>query len=269
MTTARSTPHTTTSADGTEIVRWSSGAGPPLLLVHGAMSDHRRWRIVPHLTPHATVHAMDRRGRGESGDALEWSLDREVADIVAVVDAIADESGSPVDVLGHSLGGLLTLRAALDTSNIRRLVVYEPSVNELACSPQTIAAMEAHLGRGDRAAAVRTMMREIVLMPEGEIEYLESLPSWHTRLAAAHTLPRELGTDLVMRPADLRQITVPVVSILGGDSPESVQAAAHMMAANVPRHQLIVIEGQQHVADQVVPEEFARHVLRFLRDEAR
>lgn len=259
--------HTTISPDGTEIARWSSGSGPPLLLVHGAMSDHRRWRLLPHLEPYLTVHAMDRRGRGESGDAPGWSLDREVEDVVAVIEDIATESGSAVNVLGHSLGGLLTLRAALATSTIGRLIVYEPSVTEPPSSARTIAVIEEQLARGDRAQAVRTMMRDLVLIPEEEITYLESLPSWPTRVAAAHTLPRELGADLVMDPDDLRQVPVPVLHLLGGDSPEVPQAAARILASTVPRHRLVVLVGQQHVADQVIPEDFARHVLDFLADD--
>jgi pimeloyl-ACP methyl ester carboxylesterase len=50
-----------------------TGSGPSLLLVHGVMSDHRRWRIIPLLEPSFTMHALDRRGRGESGDASAWS----------------------------------------------------------------------------------------------------------------------------------------------------------------------------------------------------
>jgi pimeloyl-ACP methyl ester carboxylesterase len=53
------------SRDGTEIAYWTSGEGPPLVLVHGAPADHTRFRpLLPHLEPYATVHAMDRRGRG-------------------------------------------------------------------------------------------------------------------------------------------------------------------------------------------------------------
>jgi pimeloyl-ACP methyl ester carboxylesterase len=40
--------------DGTEIGYWSSGQGPPLVLVHGAVADHTRWRpLLPYLEPHA------------------------------------------------------------------------------------------------------------------------------------------------------------------------------------------------------------------------
>lgn len=57
------------SRDGTEIAWWTTGEGPPLLLVHGTTADHTRWRpLLPHLERHVTVHAMDRRDRGASGD---------------------------------------------------------------------------------------------------------------------------------------------------------------------------------------------------------
>ena len=74
------------SRDGTEIGWWTSGEGPPLVLVHGAVADHTRWRpLLPYLEAHATVHAMDRRGRGASGDAPVYDLAREFEDVAAVV----------------------------------------------------------------------------------------------------------------------------------------------------------------------------------------
>src|SRR5680860_470184 len=55
----------TASRDGTSIGYWRSGQGRPMVLVHGTTADHSRWRtVLPLLQPHATVHAVDRRGRG-------------------------------------------------------------------------------------------------------------------------------------------------------------------------------------------------------------
>jgi pimeloyl-ACP methyl ester carboxylesterase len=58
------------SCDGTEIAYRTSGDGPPLLLVHGTAGARERFApLLPYLEPCATVHAMDRRGRGASGAA--------------------------------------------------------------------------------------------------------------------------------------------------------------------------------------------------------
>jgi pimeloyl-ACP methyl ester carboxylesterase len=74
------------------------------VLVHGTGADHRRWApILPAFEARFTVYAVDRRGRGASGDAPQYAIDREVEDVVASVDGI----GGPVDLVGHSLGALL------------------------------------------------------------------------------------------------------------------------------------------------------------------
>lgn len=82
-----------TSRDGTQIAYWTSGEGPPLVVVHGTTADHTRWRpLLPYLEPRATVHALDRRGRGASGDAPDYDVAREFEDVAAVVDAVAQAS---------------------------------------------------------------------------------------------------------------------------------------------------------------------------------
>jgi pimeloyl-ACP methyl ester carboxylesterase len=78
---------TVRSADGTAIAVSRSGHGPPLVLVHGTAADHTRWApVLPAFEEHFTVFAMDRRGRGGSGDADGYELGREFADAAAVID---------------------------------------------------------------------------------------------------------------------------------------------------------------------------------------
>lgn len=67
---------------------------------------------------------MDRRGRGASGDAPDYELKREFEDVAAVVDAVAEASGSTVDVYCSSCGGLCAFGAATLTSNISRFALY-------------------------------------------------------------------------------------------------------------------------------------------------
>ena len=92
------------SKDGTRIAYERSGAGPALVLVHGTTADHTRWApVLPMLERIFTVYAVDRRGRGQSGDAADYSIEREYEDIAAVVSSIP----GPVNLLGHSYGALI------------------------------------------------------------------------------------------------------------------------------------------------------------------
>lgn len=270
MTTFVATgPEHAVSTDGTPIAFWFGGAGPPMLLVHGAMSDHQRWRITQWLQSSRTVYVMDRRGRGASGDAADWSLDREVDDVVAVIGAVAARHGQRVDVLGHSLGGLLSLRATAVSPYVRRLVLYEPAITEAAQPQDVLDRMRRQLEADRPEDVVRIMMREVVRMPEEEIAALEALPSWPSRVAAAHTLPREMSQPLNWGSEEGRSVSVPTLLILGADSPEFVHRGTQRVDDAVPDSRVVVLEGQQHVADQMIPEEFARIVLQFLDTDER
>ena len=70
---------TVRSADGTPIGFERFGEGPPLVLVHGTSSERSRWTPVRALQQRRTVvHAMDRRGRGASGDTAPYRMERGV-----------------------------------------------------------------------------------------------------------------------------------------------------------------------------------------------
>jgi len=270
--TAEATVTRVVSRDGTEIADWTSGVGPPLVLVHGAVADHRRWRpLLPYLEPHACVHALDRRGRGASGDAPAYDLTREFEDVAAVVDAVAAASGSAVDLYGHSFGGLCAYGGATLTANVRRLVLYEgwppvdPAAREL---PAGVGErLDALLAEGDNDAVVATMFREVVRMPEAELTALRAQPAWPARVAAAPTITRELRAlpEVAFDPAQAARITAPTLLLTGSDSRDPFAADTATVAAALPGARVVVLEGQQHVADILAPELVAGHLVAFLR----
>jgi pimeloyl-ACP methyl ester carboxylesterase len=119
--------HWVTSADGVRIGLLTAGSGPGLLLVHGGMGTIQSWqRMWGALTGQRRVTAMDRRGRGSSGDAGNYELSSEYADVAAVAAALAGEQGGPVDVVGHSIGATCVLGAAGLGAPFRRIALYEP-----------------------------------------------------------------------------------------------------------------------------------------------
>jgi pimeloyl-ACP methyl ester carboxylesterase len=262
------------SRDGTQIACWTSGQGPSLVLVHGTPADHTRWRpLLAYLEPHLTVHAMDRRGRGASGDTPDYDLAREYEDVAAVVDAAAEASGAPVDLYGHSHGGIVAFGAATLTSNIRRLVLYEgwpvPNPELYALPPGLEDHMEALLAAGDRDAVVETLFRGLELMSDEDMNAFKAALSWPGRVAAAHAITREVRAETGARldPELAGRITVPVLLVTGENSSDVSKAEIEAVAAALPDARIVVLDGQEHVADVLVPEVFARHLLAFLRDQ--
>jgi pimeloyl-ACP methyl ester carboxylesterase len=255
-----------TSPDGTAIGHWRSGRGSPLVLVHGGTADHTRWRpLRPLLEPHVTLYAVDRRGRGASGDAEDYAVEREFADIAAVVDAVADATGGPVDLLGHSYGAVCALEATLLTAGVRRLVLYEPPVLPPPRSAASDRLAEL-LAQARRAEVVETFFREIVGIPQAQLELMKSLPSWPARVAAAHTVVREerLGDSYRFEPARFASLTGTVLLLAGSNSAPFLQASTQAVAAALPRVTVVTLAGQGHIAIDTVPERFAAAVLGFL-----
>ena len=262
---------TVTAADGAPIAYWRSGEGPPLLLVHGISASHLRWTpVIPALSEHFTVYAFDRRGRGGSGDTDGYEFEREFADTAAAIDAIAATSG-PVNYLGHSYGAITGLEAALLTPNIRQMVLYEPPyrLNEPFISPpDSVARLEGRLAAGDRDGVVEVMMGELVGVPPEALAAMRTTPAWAARMAAAHTIPRELRAleTYVFEPERFRGGDVPTLVLLGGASPPLMHRATHAAAAALPNARVVVLPGQGHVAMDSATEFFVDEVVRFLTD---
>jgi pimeloyl-ACP methyl ester carboxylesterase len=268
--TADPTVSHTTSRDGTEIGYWTSGEGPPLVLVHGGLGDHTRWDTLrPYLEPHFTVHAMDRRGRGASGDAADYDVAREFEDVAAVVDAVARDSGSAVNVYGVSFGGLCAMRAATLTSHVGKLALYEgwpPVPAELTPPAGFMAQMEELLAAGKREAALEAAYRTLLGVTDDQLADFKAQPAWPARVAAAHTIPRELRTvpETHFDPGQAAKITAPTLLLVGAEGPDW---RPEIMVDTLPDARVAVLDGQGHLADLLAPELVAEHLLAFLRDE--
>lgn len=253
------------SRDGTTIACHVVGEGSPLVLVHGTSADHSRWAaILPRLAEHFTTYAVDRRGRGASGDGDEYSIEAEFDDTAAVVESI----GGEVDVLGHSYGAICSLEATLRTDGVRRLVLYEPPlpVGIEIYPPGAIDRLSELAAAGDREGVVSTFFMEVLRMPPHELEAIRRDPSWQGRLAAAHTLPRELRADEQFRAdfARYTNVSVPTLLLIGGDSPPFLVEPSRRLERAIPGARLATMPGQQHVAMNTAPDLFLELVLEFL-----
>jgi pimeloyl-ACP methyl ester carboxylesterase len=260
---------TVASKDGTPIAVERCGSGSPLVFVHGSTSDHdTAFRfVIPMLDRYFTIHAMDRRGRGGSGDGPTYSLERELEDVAAVIDS----AGEPVNLFGHGFGALLALETAVHSTSVRKLCIYEGGITTSRSTiypAGTIERMEEFLEEGNRDGVVVTFMRDIIDMSTDDLGVLRSQPRWLERLKNAHTIPRELHVDRDYRfdPTRFADFQTPTLILVGEHSPESDQVDAEVLARALPNSRLEVLPGQGHAATHTSPEMFAGVVGDFFLD---
>jgi N-formylmaleamate deformylase len=101
----------------------------PLVIVPGISSPAATWTSVGvSLSQTRRVLILDVRGRGlsEGGEYLDYSLDACAHDLTAF---LASMEFGPVDVLAHSMGGRIALRASSITSDFRRLALIDPPLS--------------------------------------------------------------------------------------------------------------------------------------------
>lgn len=212
-----------------------------------------------HLSPHFTVFAYDRRGRGESGDTLPYAVEREVEDL----DAMISETGGSAFVFGHSSGAVLALEAArLLPTKISKLAMYEPPFIIDDSNPPAPEDFAPHLmelvSSGRRGEAVEYFMTQVGTPAEVVAQLLQS-PMWPGFEAVAHTLAYDvtiMGNTQRGDPLPLRKwasVTVPTLVMDGGESPTFMHSGAQALTDILPNAQHRTLEGQTHgVADEVL-----------------
>lgn len=269
------------SHDGTPIAWFRTGrvGAPPLLLIHGATADHTTFRVVgPMFAASHDVFAMDRRGRGASGDGpagTAYAIEYEYEDVATVVETVAGQTGKPVDVLGHSYGGRVALGAVPLTISLRRLITYESAPAAPGTSferPGLTWRLSDLEAAGDRTGLMRTFMTEVVGLSAEELAAFEANPVWPIRVAAAHTLVRELtaeagdGDDAATRRL-AGAVRIPVLQLLGGESRGVFAAGTAALDAVLPDGRVVVLPGQKHAAHHGDPVRFVAEVERFLAED--
>src|SRR5262245_59903400 len=256
------------SPSGVTVSYQTSGSGPPLVLVHGAFSDHRtNWEFVkPLFEKQFTVHAIARRGRGETGATEGHSLEEEGQDVVAVIRAI----GQPVFLLGHSYGALAALLAAAELPNrVRKLVLYEPAWPRVL-GEDDLARLEELADAGDWDGFAVTFFRDLLTVPAAELDELRASALWPPIVADARA---SLGDLRALCRYDFRAerffgFQVPVVLKVGSESPPYLYVT-DMLAAVLPDVRIQKLPGQAHEGMTTAPEMYAEAVTRVLLPAAR
>jgi len=240
-----------------------------LVLVHGTSASRARWaRVLPRLQQHFTVFAMDRRGRGDSGDTPPYAVEREIEDIAAL---IAGPAGGRASLLGYSSGSVVALEAAASGLPVDKVIMYEPPF-VLPGSPfppppaDYVETLNRMTASGDKDAAPAYFMQNVGMPPEA-IEGAKKSPMWPIMQSIGPTIAYD-GQFMFdgyytagKFPDRWKKATMPVLVVNGDKSFPFMPAAADAVAKALPNASRKTLSGQDHGPK---PDAFAPVIREFL-----
>lgn len=262
-----------TSADGTAVEYLSTGRGPHVLVVPGALATARDMAaFAAVLAGQHTVHVVQRRGRGGSGpQGSRYGIERECEDI----EAVRAQTGARL-IFGTSFGGLVALRAACGSTAFDAVAVYEPGISASGSIPA------GWTGRARREVAAGANFEAFITFARGvNPDQTGRVPRWLLRVILRCAIPRaELRQNLALMPqaisehaevgrlderlADYREVSAATLIMHGKDHATSRQAAAlAQLAETLPRAEIMTFPDLGHFAPQKKPGKIAEAVLRF------
>jgi pimeloyl-ACP methyl ester carboxylesterase len=242
------------SFDGTEIAYTVGGSGSDVLLLHGFAADHRVNWVVPGVVDALVagghrVIAYDARGHGASGkphDPDAYAHDAMPRDAAALLDHL---DISAVDVVGYSMGAMVSSRLVPDEPRTRSLVLGGVGANIAGGMPRDRrAAIADALEAPDAASVPNAAARGFRLFAEGTGADLLAL-------AAMQRAPRVHGKP------DLDAIKVPALVVVGDDDVLAGDPAE--LAALLPNARSRVVTGDHLGA--VSDPAFREAIVAFLR----
>jgi len=246
------------------------GEGPPLVLLHGALSDSRVWRRqLDELSDEFTVVAWDAPGCGRSSDPPAPETFR-LSDYANCLAGLVDALGlGRAHVLGLSFGGGLALE----------LYRRHPTVPKTLVLASAYAGWAGSLPPEEVERRRQRALREADLPPEQWVPgYLPGLftetapPGLIDEAVAIMSETRPAGMKAMMyafAEADLRDvlplIEVPTLLLYGEADRRSPLNVAEDLHAKIPTSKLVVMPGVGHDSNLEAPETFNTEVRSFLQ----
>jgi pimeloyl-ACP methyl ester carboxylesterase len=247
-----------------EVFFREAGIGPGVICVHSNASTSAQWRALMNLlAPKFRVLAPDSYDCGKSP---QWPSDRfiRLRDEVGLMQPLLKGAGSPVALVGHSYGAAVALIAALaNRGRIRAMALYEPTLFALldAEKPAPNEADGIRAAVADAGAALDSGNQDAAA--ERFIDYWMGAGAWSRTpserkppIAASVTNVRRWAHALFTEPTPLeafRSLDVPVLYMVGKRSTASARGVARLLAAALPRVELVEFENLGHMGPVTDP----------------
>ncbi|MBA2607869.1 MAG: alpha/beta hydrolase [Actinobacteria bacterium] len=240
----------------------------PLFLVHGYTGGASDWDdVAPALAQSRRVIRYSHRGHAQStntGDPKTYTFDALVNDLGAVVDHFGFDQ---IDLLGHSMGGVVAMRYVLDhPAKARSLVLMDTGAAPAGSLPIDLIDGLAERGRNEGMQIVVDVMAPFIgalqerLAPERRDElarrYAAKMPFMDPDAFAQFA--RELN-EYPSMVGKLHTIMCPTTVIVG-ENDAGLREASEVMAKEIPGAELVVIADAGHSPQEDHPDEWLRVV---------
>ncbi len=247
--------------NGARIAYADSGSGETVLLLHATASSGAQWRSLTEALPAGChVLAPDLYGYGES-DPWPGYGPLSLADEVALADAVLPPGRGPIHLVGHSYGGAVALRFAMQyPERLRSLVLIEPVAFHLldddGSDPANrglldeVSEIARLVSRATASGDYRRAMARFVDYWSGEGAWTRTKPELQAALAR-RTPKIALDFSATMTESAPRaaygRITAPALVLCGARSPRPTRRIAELVADSLPAARLQPIEGAGHM----------------------
>jgi pimeloyl-ACP methyl ester carboxylesterase len=269
------------TVNGVELAWEEHGAGErALVLVHGFTGSRRDFAPrVPELAALGRTVLLDLRGHGAStntGDAASYTLEQLADDLLAFLDATGLAG---CDLLGHSLGGMVALRAALAApERIASLILMDTAARapdlpvdrfRLARRVVEEAGLEALLDvmrRVPPEASGRSAADRRLEAAWGEGYWSEwRVPNYRAMDPVAYGALGEALFGQAPLGERLAALRMPTLVLVGAED-EGFLAAADELAARIPGARRVTIPGAAHQPQLEAPAAWLAAIRDFLRE---
>lgn len=235
------------------------GGGPPVVMIHGLfLGNLATWYFTaaPALARHHRVLLYDLRGHGRSAPAASgYDLATMTADLAAILDGAG--VSEPADVVGHSYGGLIALRLALDAPHrVRRLALVEAPL-----PPASLGALDTYLETDPQEylRAVPESLRRTTIRTTGR-RVRRTRAALESRRDDT-TLVADLRAEPDFDDAALARLPHPALCVYGTRS--ACRPAGERLARVLPTARLVELDGG-HMLPTECPAELTRALAEFL-----
>ncbi len=244
-------------------------SGMPVIFVHGFPFSHEMWKPQLDLVGRTyRAIAYDVRGHGSSdiGDG-QYSVESHVDDLLGLLDHLKIRK---TVIVGLSMGGYITLRA-LEREAGRFIAA-------VLCDTRSEAdTNEAKIGRFGSIAAIKKggsapfaeSFAKRLFAPESftnkldQVGFIQKIMTRTPPLSLAGTLLALASrTDTT---SSLKNITIPVLILVGEHDPITPPSAAEAMHALIPGSELHIVPGAAHMSNLENPDFFNQKLLAFLK----